>query len=720
LKLNIIKGLIACSLILVSFTTARANDSNDSVTLIQSYVNLSLTKTYFDTLSPRRIAKILPFIEGEMAKIQDKNFIQENRTLYNITWSYLFYLKSRFLYQNKKDINRTVLLKWKNTLNQAIDFINAADIYSDEINWDNTFYDFGEFKKESCISLFTSIIDLKSQFSPYFSSDVATDLHRVFFNHGKLSKFNYDSLSYYSGLYNIPYGYNGDSLILIKAYINLSTTGAYFDSLSQERVSEILLSAEKELARIKDTSFLKKNITVYNFTYSNLYYLKSRLLFTYKTEVSRPVLLSWKETLYKSKVFFANARIPWSEIDQRVNPYFEPVRYDRQTCEFLSGSIEKYNSEFNPYFTKDIYPDFQRLFYTAKNRNEFYFDSLEYFTSLYAIPINFRIIENLEKNPYAQLKSVEYFLSNGYEYKLPLALDLISRYLQLSFIANKESTVKYVLELQKDYSEFIRALNPDDSLNFSWDSEIPKDDFFRRELDIKTCNELLRKLEAKYPHEVGSGHGTDSDGDGVADEDFDLEVKLYFPIPVPFPSSKISINHFRPELKTLKQTDDYIKKCFNEAGYKGRLHYFYIREPGYAVTTGIEKINKNGSPVKPDERWNLTISDNGSISLYQIFKSIFFTTENDYRMICCVVASHEVASGKKSFSMKDMNNLLKNSYSSLPTDLENVVLTDKTLTILVYHFYQSDVGEVPLLDTKQKVTAQQHLLNTSSLARLIN
>jgi hypothetical protein len=71
--------------------------------------------------------------------------------------------------------------------------------------------------------------------------------------------------------------------------------------------------------------------------------------------------------------------------------------------------------------------------------------------------------------------------------------------------------------------------------------------------------------------------------------------------------------------------------------------------------------------------------------------------------------------------MSQMNNLITSSYSSLPKDLENVVIPDKTLTILVYHFYQSDVGEVPVLDTKAKLTVQDHLVNTSSsLARLIN
>lgn len=721
LKIFIFKGLIAGSIILASFNTAKANEPNDSLTLIQCYINLSLTNTYFDTLTSNRIEKIIPYIEGEMRSIKDKNFIDENKTLYNITWSYLYFLKSRFLFRTKTNINRTVLLNCKNTLNQAITYFNAADIYRVPWDdWDNSFYDFGEFTRESCISLSTSINNLKLVYNPYFSRDINSGLQRVFFTTHNKKKFLYDSLTYYTGLYNIPSGYRGDSLILAQSYVNLSYTGTYFDTLTPNRISDIIRSAEGELAKIKDTSFIKLNNSMYNLTYSNLYFLKTKLSYRNKTEINRTVLLNWKEILHKSHIYFDDARVSWHETNEKLNPFYKPVKYDWKTCYLLSDSIEKYRSQFNPLFSKDIYPDFQRLFYTAKNKNEFHFDSLEYYTSLFTFPIRFQILDNLNINPYTRLESVENNISYGYEYNLPLALDLISRYLQLSYIVEKASSVKNITSLYYDYSDFVENLKPDDPFNFSESSEIPKDNFFRKEMDTVACNMLYSKLEKKFPFtKKEDNEVTDSDGDGVGDM-MDMEGKYYFPIPVPFPSSKISINHFHPELKTMKQTDDYIKKCFIDAGYRGRLHYFYIREPGFAVTTGIEKIKKNGSPAQPEERWNLTISDNGKISLYQIFKSIFFATESDYRMISCIIAAHEVVVSKKSFSINQMNNLIQNSYSSLPQDLEGLILPDKTLTILVYHFYQSDVGEVPLLDTKAKLTVQDHLVNTSSLVRLIN
>ena len=590
LKNKILKGLIAGSIIFVSFQTAKADDTSDSLTLIQCYINLSLTNSYFDTLTSNRIEKIVPFIEGEMSSIKNTYFIEENKTLYNITWSYLYYVKSRFLFRNKIIINRTELLSWKNTLNQAIYYFNAADIYSDEVSWDNPFYDFGEFTKESCISLSASINNLKSEFNPYFSRNINPGLQKVFFTSRKRNRFNYDSIKYYTGLYNIPSGCRGDSLILTQSYIILSFTETYFDSLTAGRISEIIRSTEDDLAHINDKAFIKLNITLYNVTYSNLYFLKSELLYRNKTEINRSALLNWKETLHKSNVYYRSVRISWYEIDQTINSFYKPANFDRETFSRHFDSVEKLKSQFNPLFSKDIYPDFQRLFFAAKYRNEFRFDSLEYYTSLYTFPIWFSILNNSDVNPYTRLKSVENNLSGGNEYKLPLALDLISQYLQLSYIAKMASSVNNTSRLYNDYSDFVTDLNPKDSFNFSRSSEIPKDDFFRKEIDTVACNNLYNMLQEKFPNILEDNVQGDMQGDRASMSKPD--EKYYFPVPVPFPSSKISIKHFHPELINMKQTDDYIRKCFIDAGYTGRLHYFYIQEPGFAVTTGIEKIKK--------------------------------------------------------------------------------------------------------------------------------
>jgi hypothetical protein len=65
-----------------------------------------------------------------------------------------------------------------------------------------------------------------------------------------------------------------------------------------------------------------------------------------------------------------------------------------------------------------------------------------------------------------------------------------------------------------------------------------------------------------------------------------------------------------------------------------------------------------------------------------------------------------------------MMDLLKKSYTVLPNDLRDVRMKDKTLTVLVYHFFQSDIGQVPVLDLSKRLTAFQHLERTRTLHNL--
>ncbi|MBK6390304.1 MAG: hypothetical protein IPF70_06940 [Saprospiraceae bacterium] len=69
---------------------------DDSLTLAQAYINLSLTEVYFDKLSLERIAKILPFEERAMATIQDSTFIHNNLQLYDSAYALLYFNQPGF------------------------------------------------------------------------------------------------------------------------------------------------------------------------------------------------------------------------------------------------------------------------------------------------------------------------------------------------------------------------------------------------------------------------------------------------------------------------------------------------------------------------------------------------------------------------------------------------------------------------------------------------
>ena len=175
--------------------------------------------------------------------------------------------------------------------------------------------------------------------------------------------------------------------------------------------------------------------------------------------------------------------------------------------------------------------------------------------------------------------------------------------------------------------------------------------------------------------------------------------KYFFPIPAPRPSALLYIDNFKPALNTYKQVDNYLGNIFNSAGYSGRMHYYYVTS-GYAVTTSLEKINEDGSPASGDQRWAVSVSGNGSFSLYQTFKSIFFETESNFRIFALIMSPVKATVQSSASSLAAINELIQYSYPSLPRDLEDVVPPSKTLSVLVYQYKQSDVGKVPMLEIK--------------------
>ena len=123
--------------------------------------------------------------------------------------------------------------------------------------------------------------------------------------------------------------------------------------------------------------------------------------------------------------------------------------------------------------------------------------------------------------------------------------------------------------------------------------------------------------------------------------------------------------------------------------------------------------------MSPDKRWNVTVAGNSKFSLYEVFKSIFFATESEFRIFALVISPKAAEIQSSPTTIGAMQDLLINSYSSLPKELETLVLPEKVLTILVYNFHQSDIGEVPMLDISKRLSVEDHL-KKSGLSALLN
>ncbi|MCX6303550.1 MAG: hypothetical protein NT040_01140 [Bacteroidetes bacterium] len=515
---------------------------------------------------------------------------------------------------------------------------------------------------------------------------------------------------------------SNDSLTLAQAFVNLSLTCQYFDTLRPDRISKILRYEESELSSIRDTQFIRLNSKLYNFTKALWSLNKGKQTFRKDTVASRKTLLEWKDLFVESRERYFQTGVPvlirnWASdypnrlryfepgidcLDLECNSFYEFIKFDTRSYYDFNDGLNQLAAVISPLFNRDIYPDFKRIFYSAKNSDTIYLDSLSWYAGLY----HFR---NAGYNQNMQLYRSDFQVepADSGLFFMSSAPDLIKRYLYLLYIAREKRDHIDISRLYTEYRSFVSALDPADTLTFRYpDSVIKKDTFFNKEIGSVTCAALLQLLKKNYPEDtldyiVNKSIRTDSP----------VPTKYVFPHPAPFPSAVAVVPHFHPGLKTMTDVDKFLRKNLDRAGYDGRCHYYYAAD-GFAITTSLEKIKRDGSQLPANERWNLSYGSDGKFSVYTIFKSMFFATDGSFRILAFVVSSQEAERTTTAPSFSAMSQLLKNSYAALPQDLEDSSLPDKALTTLVYNFYQSDIGEVPVLDTRQLLTVRDHFRNT--------
>ena len=807
-------------------------NQNDSITLAQAYINLSLTEKYFETISPQRISKIIPFEESELASIVNQSFIDKNFKLYNFAYSLLYFNRAKFLFSSKTEINREVLMEWKKTLDKAITHFYLSDnkgYYSNDV-----FYDLINFTEESRNKLHYDIFKLKRKFGAYFNNDIHPDFKRIFNVAKSSGQYSIDSLSYYAKKYDLdintailnheynadnynfgpktsalnsiyhhvernyayrtnyplqddPYfldpqldlisrylqlkfmasvSYNQslkwfdlyklynaynifhedlryyffsedfrfkenaffknelnmkvsellyeqlrnkfpyDSFILAQSYINLSIMDSNFDEITSDNISKILTEEKNALIDVKDAKFRIENSALYDFTYSLLYFNAAKLGFRDQREINRNELIQWKNSLEKAiKNFNLSQNISHKDVNMERDEFYKLIKFTEYSQSQLRWNINNLKKEFTPFFNKDIYTEFKRLFYVAKNTGNYQFEALLSSASIYNLSLKMAILningDEKEEFPYSFIEL---------EYLLDEKLDLIARYLQLKYLASEKDTkLPDGLSLYNLYSEYNRL---------KWEVVDINDVFFEIELNSEVLEILYKELKIKFPfadiivdydslagiEEVASVYPVSESIESVVENS-----SYFFPNPAPLASANLTVSNYKPSLNTLEDVDNHMSGILNSVGYGEHLHYYYHALNGFALTTSLEKFNTDGSKVENNERWVKNLGSNAKFSYYETFKSLFFDIESEFRMFAFIVASENVSISSRALSAGFAEELIRNSYDSLPEDLKNKTLVNKNLSVLVYHFHQNDIGEVPMLDISGNISALEHL-----------
>ncbi|MBL0109554.1 MAG: hypothetical protein IPP42_01280 [Saprospiraceae bacterium] len=247
---------------------------------------------------------------------------------------------------------------------------------------------------------------------------------------------------------------------------------------------------KSELASIQDSTFILRNWKLYNFAHALFYYNQARLLFDTKKDTNRQGLLAWVETLSNAIKHYNQSQ----QMSFKENAFYSSIGFEDKYYPILKKDIVQLKEKFTPYFNQDIYSDFKRLFYSEKNSNTFILDSLEDYAELYNLQLSSEIVYNKSNLPLIWiLDDDDRAISQPHkafrdtinqQYSVDMALDLISRFLQLNYFANKVDSIceKATLTiLYQTFKDDLRVYDPDNfSTHKGFYSNIPKDDFFEK------------------------------------------------------------------------------------------------------------------------------------------------------------------------------------------------------------------------------------------------
>jgi hypothetical protein len=486
-----------------------------------------------------------------------------------------------------------------------------------------------------------------------------------------------------------------DSLRAGQAFVNLSLTNQYFDSLPDKRVRKILSFLRQELASLKP-EFIRTNRSLYKASQACYYLNRSRLLERGSHLSDRSSLLQLKDTLDMAFAFYREVPEP----QYRENDYEEFINYNK-AVRFIGYDVWSAASRYSDHASSMLYSDFRRIFLRARQEHSYQFDSLLALARPYGMSMQFRILDSV-RHP-----DVPSSLNGRYWLKAPL--ELMVRFLQLKYIVDRPGRID-TGQLYAAFKQFQNDLKPQDSIHFGNTETITKDAFIRSNLGEDVIQELLHEIRLRYPW-TDSMNIKDVDGDGLANI---APEPLYFPSKAPYPSDFKTVRNYQVSLQRMGRLDGHVRQILDHAGYADRCRYYYVRTGGFALATNLEQIDRDGKPLE-DKRWS--IRNEEKFTLYESIRSIFFANDGHFRVLAIVL------SPQGNIPIADQKNNSTDpfgkGYQMLPADLENKAYTKMTLTILLYHFYQSDIGEVPVLDTSKRLTVGDHLRQTR-LSALLN
>ncbi|MBB6325086.1 hypothetical protein FHS59_000701 [Algoriphagus iocasae] len=531
-----------------------------------------------------------------------------------------------------------------------------------------------------------------------------------------------------------------DSILLAQAYMNLYLTASYFDSLEWPRIEKILNYEKSEIDKIKTPAFLRGNQTLYQFTQSLLQFNQTYFFYSDRRTqaiLSRPnpqrkaFVIRLKNSLDIAIKQYNNSGTNDSLFySQPPNSFFNLIGFTIDADLQHKTNLIRLKNEINDKIDEELYQDFRRFLTKAKFSKIYELDSMQFLSRSYGIPIK-SIVQTNQIQPSIHVSSD---LNNiNPEYYTGLRAEVIYRYVELMTLLKVKSSRESDHDLlNSKYKYWINRLNSVD------------DDFIKEELNPTVVAEIKKQVDnttKKTNTMKSSGGGITGSGrrpTSIKKPEYEEAVKFdppltqeepivmysqeiqkkFFPSPPPKASAKYFVSNYKSELSNLGQVDTFLKGKLASKGFTNQLHYYYFNQNGFAIATSLEKFNLDGSEVPNDKRFIKSLGSEDHFSYFEIVKSMFLDIESEYRMFTFIIDSNEADPAGEGLSGTFSEQILLNSYKELPADLKEKVISPKVLTVLVYHFHQNDIGEVPELVLGGNINVQDYL-QKAGLASII-
>ena len=141
-----------------------------------------------------------------------------------------------------------------------------------------------------------------------------------------------------------------------------------------------------------------------------------------------------------------------------------------------------------------------------------------------------------------------------------------------------------------------------------------------------------------------------------------------------------------PQLRHVSKALD---ATLSAAGYSERAYYAVRsggRSVGFALVTRLERIETDGKPFPPDERF-LPATSQDRFSLVSFLKSLFVAPVGYYRLLAFVVATESIKTDDRRLDQQGAEALLRKGDRRLRGCLAETPFTDDySIDVLVYEF----------------------------------